>query len=71
MKTVVVYSLQKPSHEIMFTNVSPRYAVQYIRAESDKLLSWFFKATQEQRDARLKCTEGKFSISCGNWVARK
>jgi len=71
MKTVVVYSLHEPSHEIIFTDVPPRYAVQCMYAESNKLLSWFFTATQEQRDARLKCTEGEFSISCGDWVARK
>jgi hypothetical protein len=58
--------------EIFFDDHTvPEYAVRYCHAvESEKLASWFFNATLEEREI-LKITNGRKSIACGNWATLK
>lgn len=50
----------------------PDYAVMYGHCvESNKLASWFFSASPDERKKTLKVYNGKKTISCGDWVYRK
>lgn len=68
MNVIIAVNI-KTKMELTFVDVSPTHAAQYGAAEDANLLSWFFEATQEEKDSKFPTKPNGNAIECGDWLA--